>query len=153
MAATFVYAADSMMADCGDRVQISARPAAGWHFVKWDDDNTDNPRTIMAHEDKHFMAIFEHDDCIITVVGDNGEVTGSGTYPYQTSVTITAVPDECYEFVRWSDEAEGATSVGATRTIIATDNTTYTAIFRKIQYTITTGINESTAGEVELIRL
>ena len=47
------YAANS-------QVQISATPADGCSFVKWDDENTDNPRTITVTGDKTYKAIFSN---------------------------------------------------------------------------------------------
>ena len=32
----------------GDEVVLTATPAEGYEFTKWDDDNTDNPRTVVA---------------------------------------------------------------------------------------------------------
>ena len=44
--------------DEGISVQIAGRPATGYEFVKWDDDNIDNPRTITVDGDKTYTAIF-----------------------------------------------------------------------------------------------
>ncbi len=47
----------------------------------------------------------DQDDVVITVSADNdgGTVTGGGTYAYLSTVTLTAVPNEGYEFDRWND--------------------------------------------------
>lgn len=74
----------------------------------------------------------------ITVEGENGVTTGGGTYQYGTEVTITATPNECYEFVQWSD---GDTN--ATRQITVTGTTTYTAEFRKTIYTLSVDVNDA----------
>lgn len=286
-ATTMAFAATSVTVDCGKQVQISATPAVGYHFVKWDDNNTDNPRTLDPTASAHYIAIFainqytvifqnwdgtelqketlNHGDAvsykgatptktataqytytfsgwspnveytatgdatyiaqfdqttnkytitfknwdgtvlqsseweygqtpsysgatptkpsdvefsytfngwdktissvtgaetyiaqfssstnsyIITVNGDNGTTTGSGTYQYGTSVTITATPDECYQFVRWSD---GDTN--ASRTIAVGGSITYTAIFEKITYTITTAPDDPAHGSTNAIKL
>ncbi len=39
----------------------------------------------------------------ITATAENGTVEGTGTYDFGTEVTVTAVPDEGYQFLRWSD--------------------------------------------------
>lgn len=41
-------------------VVISAIPASGYYFIKWDDGNTDNPRTILVTGDKAYQAIFSN---------------------------------------------------------------------------------------------
>lgn len=38
---------------------INALPKSGYHFVKWSDGNTDNPRTYSTAKDTSFTAIFE----------------------------------------------------------------------------------------------
>jgi hypothetical protein len=49
----------------------------------------------------------------ITIVAENGTVTmdpPGGAYNEGTQVTLTAVPDEGYEFASWSGDASGVTS-------------------------------------------
>ena len=53
-------------------IQISAIPASGYYFIKWDDENTDNPRTITVTGDKTYTAIFSN------TPGGGGQ-GGSGT--------------------------------------------------------------------------
>ncbi|MBR1549571.1 MAG: S8 family serine peptidase [Bacteroidales bacterium] len=45
----------------GTSTVITATPAAGCHFVSWNDGNTDNPRTVVVNANLNFMAIFEQD--------------------------------------------------------------------------------------------
>lgn len=44
---------------CGDRVQITATPQDGYHFVSWSDGITDNPREIDISSDINLVAHFE----------------------------------------------------------------------------------------------
>ena len=67
----------------------------------------------------------------LTLLGENGVVTGAGTYEYGSMVTISATPLECYQFKQWSD---GDTN--ATREITITDDIKLEAIFEVITYTI-----------------
>ena len=41
-------------------IQIVAIPASGYYFIKWEDENTDNPRTIVVNGDKTYKAIFSN---------------------------------------------------------------------------------------------
>ena len=41
--------------------KIQAYPYDGYHFVSWNDGNTDNPRTITVTEDATFIANFAED--------------------------------------------------------------------------------------------
>ena len=45
----------------GTSATITATPANGYHFVSWDDGNTDNPRTVTVNTNLNFIAIFEQD--------------------------------------------------------------------------------------------
>lgn len=278
--------ADQLVVDCGNSATITATPATGYHFVRWNDLNTDNPRTITPTEDATYTAFFainqytiifqnydgtelqketvNHGDAVsykgtvptkpataqytytfsgwspnieytatadatyvaqfdqttnkytvtfrnwdgsvleakdweygelptyagtptrpaddeftytftgwnkvissvtgeaeyiaqytnstnsytITTDGENGTTTGGGTYLYGKEVTLTATPNTCYRFVRWSDG-----NTDATRTITVTGNTTYTAIFEKIQYTITVQSDNDAQGSVNVVAL
>ena len=55
-----------------------------------------------------------------------GTVTGGGTYPEGTSVTMTATANSGYAFSRWQDG-----NTNNPRTITVTQNATYTAIFEQ----------------------
>jgi len=84
----------------------------------------------------------------ITVVSDNtdfGTVSGSGTFSANAEKTFTASAKECYRFVRWDD---GNTE--PTRTIIVTENKTYTAIFEKITYTVIVVSDDELKGSVKV---
>lgn len=52
----------------GSEVTISANPKAGYRFVRWNDNNTDNPRTITVNGNATYTATFE--------AGTPGPVTG-----------------------------------------------------------------------------
>ena len=43
----------------GTEITISATPNAGYRFVRWNDNNTDNPRTIVCEGNATYTAYFE----------------------------------------------------------------------------------------------
>ena len=45
--------------EVGTEITITATPNEGYHFVTWNDGNTDNPRTITVTEDATYIATFE----------------------------------------------------------------------------------------------
>ena len=51
---------------------ISATPDSGYHFVQWNDGNTDNPRTITLTQDTSFTAIFGIDHYSVVGVSKTG---------------------------------------------------------------------------------
>ena len=88
---------------------------------------------------------------VLTVTPNNsewGSVTGGGTYGYGKEVTITATPNQGYEFVQWSDSV-----TENPRTIVLTQDTAFTAIFRLIyipnHYTVILHANNDLYGMVE----
>lgn len=135
-----VLSADSTMGtvtgtgryEVGENVTIAAIANEGYHFVAWNDQNTEANRTIVASTDMTFTATFEANPVVadsvnITVVSADetmGTVTGTGRYAVGENVTITAVANNGYHFVAWDDQ-----NTEATRTIVASADMTLTATF------------------------
>lgn len=74
---------------------------------------------------------------------NTGSVTGGGTYPDETNVTLTATPSSGYKFVQWQD---GNTT--NPRTITVSQDITYTATFAPDSYIISTAISQTGTGTV-----
>ena len=91
---------------CETAVQITAVPVAHYHFSKWNDNNTANPRTIyMPSQNTTYTASFAIDQHTLTVNSNNtnyGTVTGGGTYNYGATATIKATPKTGYHFSKWN---------------------------------------------------
>ena len=130
----------------GLEIEISATPAEHYHFAQWNDGNTDNPRTITVTEDETFTASFAIDRFTITVESNDeamGIVSESGTYDYGTEIQISATPAEGYGFVAWNDG-----NTDNPRTIIVTEDITYTATFGVLR-TISVVSADETMGTVQ----
>ncbi len=89
---------------------VTAVPATGYHFVKWSDDSTVNPRTdTSVTANIAVTASFAIDTFTLTyTAGSNGTITGTSpqTINYNTSGSaVTAVPSTGYHFVKWSDDS------------------------------------------------
>ena len=82
----------------------------------------------------------------ISTSATNGIVEGGGTYNYGTDQQLLATPDECYEFIQWSDG-----NTDNPRLITVTGNATYTAEFVKIEYIITTETDNPSHGSAEVV--
>lgn len=92
--------------DYGNTVTISANPTEHYHFVRWNDGNTDNPRDIEITQDRTLTAFFAIDTHHVDITsGDitRGSVTGGGDFEYGTAITISATAYSGYQFVRWSN--------------------------------------------------
>lgn len=87
---------------------ITATPEEGWTFLRWDDGNTDNPRSINAFYDAEtYTAVFEDHRCAlfekkIENPAFGGTVTAvRGTC--ECDWTLTATPAAGYRFLEWND--------------------------------------------------
>ena len=129
----------------GATVTLSAVPSTNCYFVKWNDDVTENPRTVIVTKDITYTAYFAEiteDTFTVTVNSNNeawGVATGSGTYASGTTVTLAAVPStNCY-FVKWNDDV-----TENPRIVTVTEDITYTAFFAE-----NTGGSFSFSGKVQ----
>ena len=125
---------------------ITATPFYGYHFVQWNDGNTDNPRTILVTEDIGFTALFALNSYSVIANTNSpaaGTVTGGGNYNYQTTVTLTAIPAAHYHFVQWND---GITDNPRVLTVIS--DTILTAQFVTDSYFVYATTVDSLRGTV-----
>ena len=124
--------------EAGISVTISATPAAHYHFVKWSDGVKTATRQITVNSDITLTAEFEAINFTVTVNcnAEQGSVTGGGTFQEGSTVTLTATPKDHFRFVQWSDG-----DIKAERTIILTSDTTLTAEFEAINFTVTVSCN------------
>lgn len=112
----------------GAVIQISATPSPQARFVSWDDNVTDNPRTITVNGNVTYTAKFAAlQNYTITVESANpamGTVEGSGTFMEGTVINISATPLTGYYFIGWTDG-----NADNPRSITVTQNATYIAQF------------------------
>ncbi|MDY6288409.1 MAG: InlB B-repeat-containing protein [Bacteroidales bacterium] len=124
----------------GSTVTLTAVANSGHRFVKWNDGNTQNPRTVAVGADVAYTAIFEadtpqevtHTVTVGVAPGQQGmgsvSVNGNGTSASVAdggSVNLKATENAGYVFVRWSDR-----NTDAERTINGvTADMTLTATF------------------------
>ena len=132
----------------GSVATISAVSSSHCRFVKWDDDNTDNPRTLTVNAAVTLEAIFETVNWYtITAVSSDitmGSVTGAGDYDEGETVTLTAVPNTDYRFVEWDDG-----NSDNPRTFTATASGSYEAVFAEIVYAnVTIDVNNGELGNI-----
>ena len=125
-----------------DEMEVIAIPDYGYHFVQWSDGNTENPRPIELTKDTVFSAEFAPNiySFSATCNENYGSVQATnGNYEYLTELNISATPKDGYHFVQWSDG-----NTDNPRTIILSQDTSFTAEFAPNIYVITFMNDDST---------
>ena len=117
----------------GSVVMITATPNAGYAFTQWSDGNKDNPRKVTVTADATYTAEFALQTYVVsaTCAPQHGQVTGGGTYPYGSEVSLTVIPNEGYVFTQWSDGNKDNP-----RKVTVTADATYTAEFALQTYVV-----------------
>ena len=130
----------------GDTVRLEAAANGGFAFERWNDNVTDNPRDVVVTQDSSFVAFFVERQYTITVVSDHpawGSVTGGGTFNYGDTIQIAATAYLGFGFAGWTDG-----NSDNPRTVVVTDDQTYTAHFEIRQCVITTQVTPEGSGTV-----
>ncbi|WP_283606943.1 Ig-like domain-containing protein [Faecalispora anaeroviscerum] len=99
----------------GQTVTYSATPAKGYHFVNWTSDkgNVETRQTFEWTLTGPIIWTPHFEGNIYTVQATSkspekdagGTITGTGTYHYGDTVTLNAVPDSQFKFVKWTNSA------------------------------------------------
>ena len=111
----------------GETATLEAKPAYGYEFTRWSDGVLDAKREVLMNGDSSFTAEAKRRNFAITVkAGVGGSVLPEGKYDvaYLDTMKLTAVPDEHYNFTRWSDGVKTAV-----RDFVVTKDQTITANF------------------------
>ena len=91
----------------GTQVSLTATPTSGYSFSGWSNGSTANPLTVTLNSNTSITANFQvivNSYTLTVTAGEGGSVsTEGGEYEEGTEVTITATPEEGYEFIGWSD--------------------------------------------------
>ena len=134
----------------GEEATISAKAAEHYHFVKWSDGNTQNPRTITVTKNRKLTALFEADLYTITVAAENGTVYGaSSSFEFGAVATLTASADFGYHFEKWSDgNTDNPRSVTIDAALLSNIDKPFTAIFEKNPSYV--GIEDAEAAAYEV---
>jgi cyclophilin family peptidyl-prolyl cis-trans isomerase len=136
----------------GQQVELTATPAAGWHFVRWEGgaSGTSATTTITITEAETATAVFEADAAEYTLtVGVQGEgsvtpAVGDHSEPAGSEVTLTATADAGWEFSHWTGDIAATT---ASAKVTMSSSKRVQAVFTEIHevtLTLTVGDNGAT---------
>ena len=120
----------------------------GWASIPFKAPEAGQNCAQVAADGKSYTWTTYSENCQVTVSAENGTVEGAGTYKRGTSVTLTAAPNDGYEFVNWTVGGKEVSTANP-YTFTVNDNITLVANFKEAAaktYTITTS---ATNGTVE----
>jgi len=140
----------------GAELTIVATPNEGWAFVNWmlgeEVVSTEAEYTFQVAGDADFVANFEMIEYNIAVeAGEGGEATiTDGPYHFGDEVTVTATPNDGYNFLNWTVNGEEVSTALAYTFTVAEDLTLVANFAEAIipMYTITAVANPAEGGTV-----
>ena len=130
--------------ELGSILTITATPNQGYEFIGWTGSNeTSMEITLEVNSNIELIANFQlipiPEFTLDLSSGNGGTISGEGgIYKEGTEITITAVPDEGYSFLKWSN---GSTENPLTITINSTQ--TISATFELIEFQFNYFIDEN----------
>ena len=117
----------------GTQVSLTATPNSGYSFSGWSNGSTANPLTVTLNSNTSITANFQvivNSYTLTVSAGEGGSVsTEGGEYEEGTEVTITATPDEEYEFTGWSDG-----EISISRVVTISSDITISASFQILPF-------------------
>ncbi|MBR1550407.1 MAG: InlB B-repeat-containing protein [Bacteroidales bacterium] len=145
-------------------VTLKADAKEHYHFVQWQDENTDNPRSFILTEPVSFTATFAIDTHTVTLVykdaevesialvptADTIELSATNTYDYNTELQATIAPKHGYVFAGWSFDGTTVADPSDDFIFTLTQDTTLTALFERDQYTVTVASADATMGSAKV---
>ena len=138
----------------GETCTMVATPSTGYTFVNWTENgqvvSTEATYEFIVTGNHSFVAHFVLQSLVITAAvnpTNSGTVSGTGTFLYGETCTLTATPATGYEFVCWkensvvvSDEETYSFTVTASRNLVAQ--------FTEKSYVIYATVNPAGSGTV-----
>ena len=121
-------------------VTLTAIPIKnGYEFVNWTENDSivseDAQYTFVATRDRELVANFVLLEYYVSAVvnsAEAGEVTGDGNYNHGEDVTLTAIANEGYKFVNWTENGEVISSLAEYSFVIIKDRS-LVANFEKLE--------------------
>jgi hypothetical protein len=132
---TIVGSATQILYDGQSGEMVVASPQEGYVFVGWDDGLEDASRADAAEEDKVYTALFKEKEnptyTLRYTAGEGGRIEGVAIQQINRGEggnAVTAIAEEGYRFVSWSD---GNTE--PTRADALEQDASFEAVFEKIE--------------------
>ena len=137
-----------------DPVTLTAVPNTGYSFANWTESDTlystATSISLTAYVNRTFVAHFDPIMHHVTVSANNdaaGTVSGGGDYQEGSQATVSAQPNEHYEFIRWMENGT-TVSTYANYTFTVYGDRNLVAEFSLVSYEVTASANPTNGGEI-----
>ena len=134
----------------GASCTVHATPNTGYNFINWTENgnpvSTSADYTFTVEGNRNLVAVFDLGSFVITAITDpvnGGNITGTGSYNYGETCTLSIEPYDNYTFVNWT---ENGTEVSIAPTFSFTVEGSHSFVAHLTYYD---GVNEN-AKQVEL---
>ena len=138
----------------GQTCTLTATPSTGFDFVNWTKNgsqvSTNSSYSFTVTEEANYVAHFQLQSFTINASSDpnnSGTISGSGTYNYGQTCTLTATPNPGYTFLRWTKNGTQVSSNEA-YSFTVTEAASFVAHFQLNNYVINVSANPSNGGTV-----
>ena len=139
----------------GSTCTLTATPANGYNFTGWtiagSEVSSANPYTFSVSGNVSVVANFALGSHTITATNspsNGGSITGTGSYNYGDTCTLTAIPNTGYHFVNWTTEGGDFVSNDNPYSFTVSGDASFQALYAINSYNITTSVNPSGSGSV-----
>ena len=139
----------------GATCTLTATPNAGYTFVNWTKNgnpvSTNASYSFTVNESATYVANFNIITYNITATAnptEGGTVSGSNTYNHGATCTLTATPNNDWNFINWTKNGN-VVSANASYSFTVTENANYVANFsQNVYYTIVASAYPAEGGNV-----
>ena len=138
----------------GQTATLTATANTGYNFVNWTENgtavSTNATYSFTVTDNRTLVANFEAISYTITANAnptEGGSVSGTGSYTYGQTATLTATANTGYHFVNWTD-GNAVVSSDATYSFTINGNRLLIANFQLNTYTISASANPVAGGTV-----
>lgn len=136
----------------GEEITLTANPGPNSYFITWIGsgitDVWNENTTLTVDGAQTVYAQFEPIPYLLTLeVRGNGEVYGSGLFPFGESVTIEAIPDYGHSFSHWENNGSHYSS-NAMETLSIPGDLDLVAVFTRNTYQVLVGAEDGGSYEI-----
>lgn len=132
-------------AEYGSTLRLTATPEEGYELVNWTLNgeviSTETVCEVLANSDLNIVANFQLKNYLVEVGAEGGGIVeqgATGYYAYGEKLTLTAVPNDGYQFERWmKDGKQHSTSPTIQWTV--TGSAKLSAVFTELPYATLSG--------------